>query len=88
MHQIKEEKQVNEPWRRSRSRCALSYVSEKLWEEAVGGKSACYPQTFEHDGNFTHATNVPQRLIHTTNNFYFNRRRICPPQKKNGYVYN
>jgi uncharacterized protein (DUF952 family) len=29
-----------------------------------------YPKTFEKDGNYTHATAVPQRLIETANHFY------------------
>ena len=36
----------------------------------MAAKSAYYPPTFESKGNYTHATNVPQRLIHTANHFY------------------
>ena len=43
---------------------------EKLWQEAVDAKTAYYPPTFQADGNFTHATAVPPRLIVTANLFY------------------
>ena len=81
LHQTKEEKQVTRPMM-----CVVNDSSpspevpdhdvlyhmcqKKLWEEAVAAKRAYYPPTFEQDGNFTHATNVPQRLIHTANHFY------------------
>ena len=49
----------------------LYHMCQKnLWEEAVVKKTAYYPPTFEQDGNFTHATNVPQRLVDTANHFY------------------
>lgn len=43
---------------------------EKLWNEAVESGKAYYPPTFKVDGNFTHATAVPQRLVETANHFY------------------
>lgn len=43
---------------------------KKLWDEAVEAKKAYYPSTFEQDGNFTHATAVPIRLVETANHFY------------------
>lgn len=43
---------------------------KELWEEAVNGKTAYFPPTFDADGGFTHATAVPQRLIDTANHFY------------------
>ena len=43
---------------------------KKLWDEALEAKKAYYPPTFEQDGNFTHATAVPPRLIDTANHFY------------------
>lgn len=49
----------------------LYHMCEKhLWEEAVKSQKAYFPPTFEKDGFFTHATAVPQRLIHTANHFY------------------
>ena len=43
---------------------------KKLWDEALAAQKAYYPPTFEQDGNFTHATAVPPRLIETANHFY------------------
>lgn len=43
---------------------------KKLWDEAVESQQAYYPPTFVKDGQFTHATAVPQRLIETANHFY------------------
>jgi len=40
------------------------------WEEAVSSGKAYFPPTFEEDGQFTHATAVPARLITTANHFY------------------
>jgi len=49
----------------------LYHMCEKtLWEKAVTSKKAYYPPTFKVDGNFTHATAVPTRLIETANHFY------------------
>jgi len=49
----------------------LYHMCEKnRWEDAVKSKKAYYPPTFEQDGFFTHATAVPQRLLHTANHFY------------------
>eukprot|EP00966_Prymnesium_polylepis_P028903 670241-Prymnesium_polylepis.2 len=41
-----------------------------LWEAAKAKGEAYFPPTFEVDGNFTHATAVPSRLITTANHFY------------------
>jgi uncharacterized protein (DUF952 family) len=41
-----------------------------LWNAALESKKAYYPPTFVKDGNFTHATAVPQRLLETANHFY------------------
>ena len=41
-----------------------------LWEETVSSQTAYFPPTFHKDGNFTHATAVPERLISTANHFY------------------
>lgn len=43
---------------------------KKVWEASVESGKAYYPPTFEVDGNFTHATAVPRRLIETANHFY------------------
>ena len=43
---------------------------KSLWEAALKAKEAYYPPTFVQDGNFTHATAVPQRLVETANHFY------------------
>ena len=40
------------------------------WEEAKAQGHAYYPKTFEADGDYTHATGVPGRLIETANHFY------------------
>jgi uncharacterized protein (DUF952 family) len=40
------------------------------WEAAVEAQVAYFPPTFEKDGNFTHATAVPSRLLDTANYFY------------------
>eukprot|EP00613_Pedinella_sp_CCMP2098_P001502 CAMPEP_0171622800 /NCGR_PEP_ID=MMETSP0990-20121206/17503_1 /TAXON_ID=483369 /ORGANISM="non described non described, Strain CCMP2098" /LENGTH=281 /DNA_ID=CAMNT_0012188755 /DNA_START=43 /DNA_END=888 /DNA_ORIENTATION=- len=40
------------------------------WEAAKSDGGAYYPTTFEVDGNYTHATGVPSRLITTANHFY------------------
>jgi len=40
------------------------------WEKAKADNHAYYPKTFEADGNYTHATGVPSRLIETANHFY------------------
>lgn len=58
----------------------LYHMCEKhRWEEAVKSQAAYYPPTFQVDGFFTHATAVPQRLIHTANHFYQNSKAewIC-----------
>ena len=34
------------------------------------GKKVYFPKTFQKDGFYTHATNVPSRLIETANHFY------------------
>ena len=41
-----------------------------LWKAALKSKKAYFPPTFVEDGNFTHATAVPERLIETANHFY------------------
>jgi len=49
----------------------LYHMCQKtLWEEATKSKKAYFPPTFTKDGGFTHATNVPKRLIETANHFY------------------
>ena len=40
------------------------------WEAAKSKGHAYYPKTFEADGDYTHATGVPSRLIETANHFY------------------
>ena len=40
------------------------------WDEAKAKGHAYYPKTFEADGDYTHATGVPSRLIETANHFY------------------
>lgn len=45
-------------------------TTKKEWEAAVQSNSAYYPKTFYQDGNYTHATAVPDRLIETANHFY------------------
>ena len=42
----------------------------RLWEAAKLKGEAYFPPTFEVDGNYTHATGVPSRLIETANHFY------------------
>ena len=41
-----------------------------LWNAALESKKAYFPPTFVQDGNYTHATAVPQRLLETANHFY------------------
>lgn len=49
----------------------LYHMCEKpLWDEAVKSRRAYFPPTFEQDGCYTHATAVPERLIHTANHYY------------------
>jgi uncharacterized protein (DUF952 family) len=49
----------------------LYHMCEKsLWDAAVASGQAYFPPTFEKDGNFTHATAVPSRLLETANHFY------------------
>ena len=49
----------------------IYHMCEKvLWEKALADKKAYYPPTFEQDGNFTHATGVPSRLLLAANHFY------------------
>ena len=49
----------------------IYHMCEKiLWERALTDKKAYYPPTFEQDGNFTHATGVPSRLLLAANHFY------------------
>lgn len=43
---------------------------KESWEKAKLNGSAYFPNTFEKDGWFTHATSVPSRLIETANHFY------------------
>ena len=40
------------------------------WDAALTSGKAYFPPTFVADGNFTHATAVPARLIETANHFY------------------
>lgn len=40
------------------------------WTKAKKSHCAYFPPTFEADGNMTHATAVPARLIETANHFY------------------
>ena len=40
------------------------------WEAAKRKGEAYFPPTFEADGNMTHATAVPSRLVTTANHFY------------------
>jgi uncharacterized protein (DUF952 family) len=44
--------------------------NKSLWEDAVARGKAYFPPTFVADGNFTHATAVPDRLLVTANHFY------------------
>lgn len=49
----------------------LFHMCQKnLWEDAINSKNPYFPPTFEADGNYTHATAVPSRLIETANHFY------------------
>jgi uncharacterized protein (DUF952 family) len=49
----------------------LYHMCQKdLWDSAVKSGKAYFPPTFEKDGNFTHATAVPERLLDTANHFY------------------
>jgi len=49
----------------------LYHMCQKtLWDDAMKSQKAYYPPTFVQDGNFTHATAVPQRLVDTANHFY------------------
>lgn len=43
---------------------------QTLWVEAVSSGTAYFSPTFHTDGNFTHATAAPERLISTANHFY------------------
>jgi len=45
-------------------------TTKSSWEAAKASGKAYYPATFEVDGNYTHATGVPSRLITTANHFY------------------
>lgn len=50
---------------------SLYHMCQKpLWEAALASDKAYYPPTFAQDGNFTHATAVPARLVETANHFY------------------
>lgn len=49
----------------------LYHMTTKVeWENAKAKNHAYYPKTFEVDGDYTHATGVPSRLIETANHFY------------------
>jgi len=49
----------------------LYHMCQKsLWDAALASGKAYFPPTFNADGNFTHATAVPARLIETANHFY------------------
>ena len=49
----------------------LYHMTTKVeWENAKAKFHAYYPKTFEVDGDYTHATGVPSRLIETANHFY------------------
>ena len=43
---------------------------EAAWLHAKTNNEAYYPSTFAQDGNYTHATEQPGRLIETANHFY------------------
>jgi len=43
---------------------------KKQWDDAKAKGEAYYPETYEQDGFYTHATGVPSRLIETANYFY------------------
>lgn len=45
-------------------------VPAAQWEHAKSTGAAYYPTTFHEDGDYTHATAVPTRLITTANHFY------------------
>ena len=49
----------------------LYHMCQKsLWDAALESKKAYFPPTFVEDGNFTHATAVPERLMETAHHFY------------------
>ena len=49
----------------------LYHMCQKsLWDAALASGKAYFPPTFATDGNFTHATAVPARLLETANHFY------------------
>uniref|UniRef100_A0A7S2X5W6 (S)-ureidoglycine aminohydrolase cupin domain-containing protein n=1 Tax=Lotharella oceanica TaxID=641309 RepID=A0A7S2X5W6_9EUKA len=49
----------------------LFHVAKKsLWEEAKRSGSVYYPPTYKKDGNFTHATADPTKLVDVLNHFY------------------
>jgi hypothetical protein len=59
------------PTMRERDDDLLYHMTTKAaWEEVVKSGDAYYPPTFVEDGNYTHATAVPARLITTANHFY------------------
>lgn len=58
----------------------LYHMCEKDdWDAAFNNGTAYFPPTFVVDGNYTHATAVPERLIHTANHYYKSSKKewIC-----------
>lgn len=73
LHHGKEEKKkdtTKEEEDKSSSEIIYHMCQQSLWEKAMTAKIAYFPPTFIEDGNFTHATAVPERLIDTANHFY------------------
>jgi len=49
----------------------LYHMTTKVeWQMAKTNNSAYFPKTFAQDGDYTHATGVPSRLVETANHFY------------------
>lgn len=58
----------------------LYHMCERsAWDDAVASGKAYFPPTFAADGDFTHATAVPERLLDTANHFYTSSKEdwIC-----------
>ena len=64
---------------------------KSAWLRAKANNEAYFPSTFVQDGNYTHATEQPKRLIETANHFYQDDALPCvlahderrPAQKRN-----
>jgi len=65
-----DQKEKLEPLDPKKPEVLYHMTTKAAWEQAERNNCAYFPETFEKDGYFTHATAIPGRLMEVANCFY------------------